>query len=72
MMGNFVSVPEAADILGCTVGRVRQMLLAGELAGKKFNEKAWAIEKRAVEKLAKIPRTKGRPRISEAEQEKPE
>lgn len=68
MMGNFVSVPEAAAILGCTVGRVRQLLISGELEGKKFNEKAWAIEKRAVEKLAKVPRTKGRPRIGEADE----
>ena len=65
MMGNFMSVPEAAEILGCTVGRVRQLLIAGDLDGRKFNEKAWAIEKRSVAKLAKIPRTKGRPRIGE-------
>lgn len=60
--GNFVSVPEAADILGCTGGRVRQMLIAGELEGQKLNERAWAVDRKSVEKMAKIPQTKGRPR----------
>jgi excisionase family DNA binding protein len=67
-MGNFVSVPEAADILGCTGGRVRQLLIAGELPGEKLNARAWAVDRKAVEKMAAIPRTKGRPRNGETEE----
>lgn len=68
MTGNFVSVPEAAGILGCTVGRIRQMLIAGELPGQKFNARAWAVDRKALEKAAKIPQTKGRPRNGNAEE----
>lgn len=64
-IGNYVSVPEAARMLGCTSGRVRQLLIAGDLKGEKLNAKAWAIQRRAVEKLAAIPQTKGRPRTGE-------
>lgn len=64
MVGQFVSVGEAAEILGCTDGRVRQMLRAEQLDGIKLNEKAWAIPRKAVERAAKNPPNTGRPRIS--------
>jgi hypothetical protein len=44
-----VSVGEAARILSVTVGRVRQLLIAGRLAGRKLNERAWAVDRRSVE-----------------------
>lgn len=59
----FLSVRDAASILGCTHGRIRQLLLAGILPGEKLNERAWAIRRTAVEKLAKQPQTTGRPRV---------
>jgi len=37
------SVNEAAGRLGLTGGRIRQLLIAGELHGEKLNERAWAI-----------------------------
>ena len=64
MVGQFVSVNEAAHILGCTDGRIRQMLREGILDGLKLNAKAWAIPRKAVEKAAKNTPTTGRPRIS--------
>jgi excisionase family DNA binding protein len=64
VVGQFVSVSEAAEILGCTDGRIRQMLRAGEIEGIKLNERAWAIPKKAAEKAAKNTPTTGRPRIS--------
>lgn len=60
----FVSVADAAEILGCTVGRVRQLLIDGTICGVKLNERAWAVERKSVEKLAKIPQTVGRPRLA--------
>lgn len=60
----FVSVADAAAILGCTVGRIRQLLIDGTIAGTKLNERAWAVERKSVEKLAKIPQTTGRPRLT--------
>lgn len=58
----YISVNEAAAIIGCTVGRVRQMLLASELLGAKLNARAWAVDRKAAEKLAKNPSHVGRPR----------
>lgn len=62
MVGQFISVTEAAVILGCTPGRVRQMLRADDLPGMKLNEKAWALRRSDVEKAAKKTPETGRPR----------
>jgi excisionase family DNA binding protein len=64
------SVEEAADLLGCTGARVRQMLIAGEMKGKKINEdkekSAWLIPKEEVTAAVKQVRRKGgRPRIGD-------
>ena len=58
----YISVNEAAAIIGCTVGRVRQLLLASELVGAKLNDRAWAVDRKAAEKLARTPSNVGRPR----------
>ena len=60
-----VSVADAAVIIGCTTGRVRQLLLDGEIRGKKLSKKEhapWLVSKLDAEKLAKNPSTTGRPR----------
>lgn len=59
----FVSVDEAAEIMGCTAGRVRQMLRAGELEGHKVSERAWIVKRESAEKNAEKPDGSGRPRI---------
>jgi hypothetical protein len=58
MLGNYLSVNEAAEALSLTVGRIRQLLLADELHGQKVNKKAWAIELREIKRYAK---TAGKP-----------
>lgn len=60
---SFVSVADAAEILGCTVGRIRQLLIDGTIYGMKLNARAWAVERKSVEKLARIPQKVGRPRL---------
>lgn len=64
----FLSVPEAADFLGITGSRVRQMLKAKELRGEKLNERAWAVYRDSVEKAAKNQQDggRGRPRSGAA------
>jgi excisionase family DNA binding protein len=52
-LGNWLSVNEAATMLGLTVGRIRQLLIAEELRGRKLNEKAWVIDRREVERFAR-------------------
>ena len=64
----FVSVNEAASALGVTGSRIRQMLKDDELRGEKLNERAWAIYRDSVEKVARNQRDggRGRPRSGAA------
>lgn len=62
---NLLSVEEAANVIGCTEGRVRQLLRSGELKGVKLNERAWAVYAEAAEKMADNPATVGRPRVGQ-------
>ena len=52
-IGNYLSVNEVADLLGLTTGRIRQLLISGELEGVKVNERAWVIDRKVVEKYAR-------------------
>jgi DNA-directed RNA polymerase specialized sigma24 family protein len=57
-----VSATTAAEIIGCTTGRVRQLLRDGAIRGKKIGERAWAVSRVDAEKLAETPAKTGRPR----------
>ena len=62
---DYFSVTQAADYLGLTVGRIRQLLLAGDLTGEKFGDPengVWMIPKKVIYSYAKIKPTTGRPR----------
>lgn len=61
-----VSATDAAEIIGCTTGRVRQLLRDGMLRGQKLGKRAWAVSRVDAEKLATKPATTGRPRKSQA------
>lgn len=58
----YCSVDEAAEIIGCTDGRVRQLLRAGELKGVKINARAWVVETKDASRVADIEHKSGRPR----------
>lgn len=64
----FLSVEEAAALLGITGSRVRQMLRVKELRGEKLNERAWAVYRDSVENTARNQRDggRGRPRSGAA------
>lgn len=49
-VSTFVNVSEAAQLLGCSVGRIRQLLIANELRGIKANERAWLIPRDEIER----------------------
>jgi len=48
---NYLSTEEAAVSLGLTDGRIRQMLRAGELLGKKLGRRSWAIPSSEIDRL---------------------
>ena len=66
----FCGIKEAAEVLGCTTGRVRQLILKGEIAGEKYGEydnAPWLVDRQSLNKFSKIKPTTGRKRISETE-----
>jgi hypothetical protein len=66
-IAEFVNVQEAADIIGCTGGRIRQMLTREKCidGARKINRRAWLIPRQEAERLRDIVATVGRPRRSE-------
>ena len=59
---NFLTPNEAADVIGCTDGRVRQLLRDGKLLGQKIGERMWLIPEAEVRKMRDLPVETGRPR----------
>lgn len=62
----FLNVKEAAELIGCTDARVRQMLLADEMKGRKATASIWLIHRSEVERIISKERRKGgRPRVGD-------
>lgn len=57
-----ISTKEAADIFGCSMGRIRQLALAGDLWCEHLHDRALVYDKDEVEKKAKQVPPTGRPR----------
>lgn len=62
---NLLTPREAADVIGCTVGRIYQLLQEDRLEGVKIHQRAWLIPEPEVRRFASVQQTRGRPRISE-------
>lgn len=78
LCSQWVSVPQACEIVCVTDGMVGRMLMDGRLEGFRLNAKAWAVSKSSCEKniaeyMASPPKH-GRPRVlsgSHAPKKKP-
>lgn len=60
----YVTVADAAKIIGCTVGRVRQLIYAGKLTARKISANAWLVLRSTAAKVADNPSHTGRPRTA--------
>lgn len=63
----WISVPKAAELLGCTDVWVIKMIHRGDLEGFRLSGRAWAVSKKSVEKniaayLKRDPALSGRKR----------
>jgi excisionase family DNA binding protein len=58
---NWVTVKDAAEIIGCSNGHIRHLIDDDKLVAKKFGN-CWAIERKTAEKVARTPAKTGRPR----------
>lgn len=63
---NLCSTREAAEIYGCTMGRIRQLALAGELWCGHLHDRALVYDLDEVKRKAKIKPPTGRPRVRDA------
>lgn len=57
----YVTVREASEIIGCSIGNVRHMILDNKLPAEKLGS-YWVIERKHAEVAAKTPEKIGRPR----------
>lgn len=61
-MNDYVLLKSAAKQIGITTGRIRQLIKAKEVHGKKFGGRDWWIPAQEVEEMKKNPAKTGRPR----------
>lgn len=64
---DYVSVPKAAEMMGCTDVWVIRLLKAGQLEGFRLSGRAWAVKRSSVERnvqdyLERDPALAGRKR----------
>lgn len=61
-----ISVAEAAELIGCTGRRVRQLIESGEIKGEKLHARTIVVSRASAEKYAcrELPQ-RGRPRTGE-------
>lgn len=62
-LSDYVTPVQAAKIIGCTKGRVYQMLRKGEIPGVlPITERSKLIPRKEAERISKSPADTGRPR----------
>ena len=59
-MDDYWTVAEAAEAIGVTTGRIRQMLRAGSIDGIKMGPRMWVISDAEIQRVCDLPRRKGR------------
>lgn len=59
---NWITVRQAADLIGCRVQHVRLLARNNQLKAARIGDKIWVIEKTSAEKYAKDKKNTGRPR----------
>jgi hypothetical protein len=60
----WLTVKQAADMIGCTEDHVRLLLRKGPLVGKKLSERMWLVDVTSAAKMAYSTTKRGRPRTS--------
>ena len=63
MLGkNWLTIKEAAELVGCSTSRIRALASKADLKAVKVGERAWLIDRKAAEKMQETPAKTGRPR----------
>lgn len=56
----YLTVEQAAEALAVTTGRVRQILRAGELRGRKFGTPPWYVHRDEIDRYQAVRHGPGR------------
>jgi excisionase family DNA binding protein len=57
-----ISLTDAAELIGVTTSRVRQMARNGEIRAEKLGPRSWVVSRVDAERLKNSPAKVGRPR----------
>ena len=60
-LNGFITTKKAAELLGCSERRIRQLLDEGKIRGVKLNVRFWLVEQASLRPFLE-PLTRGRPR----------
>jgi excisionase family DNA binding protein len=61
-MEKWITVTEAADLIGVTHAYVIRLIGAGRIAAERFHGRAWLVDRRSAEHYRDNPPAMGRPR----------
>lgn len=59
---DYLTAAEAAEHIGCSDARVRQMIRKGEIQAEKAGLRMWLVPKREADRVRDLPYKTGRPR----------
>lgn len=60
-LNGFIRTKKAAELLGCSERRIRQLLEDGQIRGVKLNARFWLVQEASLRPFLE-PATRGRPR----------
>lgn len=62
LSGTYYGIAEAAAEIGCTVGRLRQMIRWGECEAVMISDRVWLMTEKEVKRIKSSKPSTGRPR----------
>lgn len=58
----WLTIEEAAELIGCTTSHLRFLLREEKIKGKKVGERLWLVDVASAKQFARHPAATGRPR----------
>lgn len=66
-MEKWITVTEAAEMIGVSNSCVTRLLVSGRIKGERFHQRAWMVERAGAERYRDHPPAVGRPRKATTE-----
>lgn len=62
--GEYLGIAEAAEVIGVSTSRLRQMIRDEGVKAICISERVWLMERAEVDRVKSIPQKTGRPRVN--------